>query len=268
DAMSTLVGERWEVIDHTVGTVFDREGALSSFRKMLRGRDLIYHYDLVATLGDSLALARTFVRSSGVARGDVDVGPYESDNVALVETDAAGRYRTLESFRAENLGDAVVRLYERNAGLQPDGPAREGAAATACSMAGLLGPPDRWPFAPEAEAVDNRTVGFGSVRGRDAVLAAIGALGQRTGGFATRIDAVLALEADAILVRWTSTGTIHATGGAFERNTLMLWAFGADGLVTRWEQFDPEREVEALARFDALVGAPIVRRVRPNVVTA
>src|SRR5439155_9022655 len=150
------------------------------------------------------------------------------------------------------LGDAVALLYERYADLLPDGPARARAAATARSVAALLGPPDRWPFAPDAEATDHRTVGFGSLRGGDAVLEAIRALLQLSDEFVTRIDDVLALRSDALLVRWTTSGTLRVSGGAFERNLFMLWVFGADGLLTRWEQFDTDREAEALARFDEL----------------
>src|SRR5262249_49489413 len=49
-----------------------------------------------------------------------------------------------------------------------------------------------------------------------------------------------------------------------------LFVFGADGLVTRWEQFDAEQDADALARFDALTAEPPrpARRVRPNAATA
>jgi ketosteroid isomerase-like protein len=94
------------------------------------------------------------------------------------------------------------------------------------------------------------------VRGGEAVLEAIRALLQLSDDFATRIDDVLALRSDALLVRRTTSGTLRVSGGAFERNLLMLWVFGADGLLTRWEQFDTEREAEALARFDELAAEP------------
>ena len=40
----------------------------------------------------------------------------------------------------------------------------------------------------------------------------------------------------------------------------MLWVFGADGLVTRIEQFDADRDAEALARFDELTAEPPAAR--------
>ena len=36
----------------------------------------------------------------------------------------------------------------------------------------------------------------------------------------------------------------------------MLWAWGADGLHSRWEIFDADRVDEALARFDELAAEP------------
>src|SRR5262249_40323117 len=48
---------------------------------------------------------------------------------------------------------------------------------------------------------------------------------------------------------------------------------GADGLITRWEQFEVDCEAEGLARFDELTAeppavCPTLRRVRPNAATA
>ena len=37
---------------------------------------------------------------------------------------------------------------------------------------------------------------------------------QQTDDFATRVDDVVGLRSDALLVRWTSSGTVH-TSGAF-----------------------------------------------------
>jgi hypothetical protein len=87
----------------------------------------------------------------------------------------------------------------------------------------------------------------------------------------SRVDDILDLRSDALLVRWMNSGTARAGGGAFERHLLMLWVFGADGLVARVEEFDAEREDQALARFDELTARSAerhARRVRPNAVTA
>src|SRR6185503_16928130 len=91
----------------------------------------------------------------------------------------------------------------------------------------------------------------------------------------SRVDDILDLRTDALLVRWTNFGTARAGGGAFERRLLILWVFGGDGLVVRVEEFDVDREAEALARFDELTrmsaDAPspaATRQVRPNAATA
>src|SRR5262249_17390402 len=149
---------------------------------------------------------------------------------------------------------AVARLYERYAELLPDGPERARAAATARSVA-VLPTPDRWAFAPDAEATDHRTVGFGSLRGADAIGRAIGALLELTADFSTRIGDVLASRSAGLVLVERTFGTTR-DGAAFERLLCLLWMFGADGLVTRWEQFDAECDAEALARFDELTGEP------------
>src|SRR5206468_11633692 len=144
---------------------------------------------------------------------------------------------------------------------------------------------DRWAtaFAPAIEFADPRTVGLGSVHGAEASLRAMRALAELTDDWAARIDDVLGLRSDALLVRRTDSGTLRTGGGAYERQLLVLWVFGTDGLLTRWEQFDAERDVEVLARFDELTAEPSVarpattparraerhgRRVRSNAATA
>src|SRR5207247_1709862 len=173
-----------------------------------------------------------------------------------------GRRQRSEVFAADRLGDAVARLYERYAELLPDGPVRVRAAATARAVAALplAGARDldreATAIAPALEYVDHRTVGLGSVHGAEAMRRAVGALLELSEDFNTRLDDILALRSDALLVRWTHFGTDRASGGAFERHLCHLWVLGADGLVARWEQFDGEREDEALSRFDELTAAP------------
>src|SRR5439155_20249087 len=65
----------------------------------------------------------------------------------------------------------------------------------------------------------------------------------------------------ALLARQTNVGTARTGGGVFERAFLFLRVFGADGLVTRLEQLDVDREDEALARFDVLTAEPAAPRI-------
>jgi hypothetical protein len=70
-----------------------------------------------------------------------------------------------------------------------------------------------------------------------------------------REDEILALGRDGLLVRRTHSGFDRSGGGAYERVFINLSIFGADGLSTRGEYFDADRDAEALARFDELTTA-------------
>ena len=99
----------------------------------------------------------------------------------------------------------------------------------------MLGPRDldryATALAPAIEFVDHRTVGLRvRARRRQRCCASIRALLELADDVAIRIDDVLGLRPDALLVRWTNSGTDRASGGAYERHFLQLWVFGADGL--------------------------------------
>src|SRR5262249_2320316 len=228
-ALPARVAEDAHVVEHTTGATYDGLGVLASRHALLRADDLKFQHEPLATLGDSLALFSLSISASEVAGGKFDVGAYEREIVVLDERDARGRTWRSELFPIDRLADAVTRLYECYAERLADGHERLRAAATARAVAALVGPPDCWLFAPDAEATDHRNVGFGSVRGGEAVLQAIRALLQLSEDFTARLDDILDLRSDALLVRWTTSGTLRSSGGAFERNLLMLWVFGADG---------------------------------------
>src|SRR5262249_39332764 len=148
-----------------------------------------------------------------------------------------------------------ARLYERYADLLPDGPERARAAATARSVAVVMGPidPDCFAtaFAPAIEVVDHRILGTWSASGAEAALQHHRSLLEVADGI-VREDDIIDLCPDALLVRRMNFGTVRASGGAYERQFILLSLFGTDGLVSHWEFFDPDREAEALARFDEL----------------
>ncbi len=273
DALPTLFADRLEHHHHPTGTTYDREGSLFAHRALLNARDATQRWEPLATLGDSLALFRSLISASALTTGKFDIGAYERDELSLIEVDAQGRRCWGESFAADRLGDAVVRLYERYAEQLPDGPERVRATATARSVAVLVRErPDRWLFAPDVERLDHRTVGIEPVRGADAVVGAVHALLELMEESTSRLDDVMGLRPDALFVRWSHFGTDRASGGAFERRFCRLWIFGADGLITRWEDWEAEQDAEALASFDALTHEPEparpTRRVRPNAATA
>lgn len=276
DAIVSHFADDLEVVDHANGTTYDRQGSLHTWHGLLKARAGTCRIEPLATLGDSLALYRQWFSAAGTASQHFDVGPYEVENVLVSEVDAEGRDRCREVFAADRLGDAVVRLYERYAGLLPEGAARARAAATARSVSNLVASydVDRWAaaIAPDITAVDRRTLGLGSARGANAVLRAVRSLLEASDDPTASIDDVLDLRSDALLLRVTSVGTDRVSGGRYERPFLVILVFGADGLMTRHEQFDADSDAEALARFDELSGEssvapPVQRRVLPNVAT-
>src|SRR6185436_8476946 len=95
-------------------------------------------------------------------------------------------------------------------------------------------------------------MGLGSGRGADVFLRALRSLLEMSGEIATRVDDILRLRPDALLMRWTNFGTDRAGGGAYERRLLLLWIFGRDGRLARFEQLDADRDQDALARLDEL----------------
>src|SRR5262249_36980927 len=150
-----------------------------------------------------------------------------------------------------HLGNAVARLYERYAEMLPDGPARTRAAAIARSAALAL-QLDAEALAPGIEVVDHRILGTWSARGAEEVLRHTRAL-LDLADVALRDDDILALRPDAFLVSRIFCGSDRASGGTYEVGLLALCAFGADGLLTRIEAFEPDRAAQALARFDELL---------------
>jgi hypothetical protein len=124
----------------------------------------------------------------------------------------------------------------------------------------MLGPydPDRYgkALAPAIEYIDHRVQGVGSLTGARAVLEWLRSLLEVALDVANRRDDILALRSDALLLRWTNFGTDRASGGTYERHLLWLGVFGVDGLLTRVELFEGDRDSEALARFDELTAGP------------
>src|SRR5262249_56290781 len=220
-----------------------------------RGGERACGQEPLATLGDSLGLFRQSTSATGFVGGTVDVGAHEMERCQVSEVDAQGLRRRQEDFALDHLGDAVVGLYERYAELLPEGPARARAAATARSVAAILGPVelDRMAgaFAPAMVAVDHRILGTWSTRGAEAALQQWRSWLQLVDA-TLRFDDILGLRPDALLCRATGFGTDRAGGGAWEVPSFPLFVFGDDGRVTRIEIFDVDREAEALARFDEL----------------
>ncbi len=259
DAMSALVANLREAASHELGQTLDREAVLKglrAFSEQAEAPDLTH--ELLAVLGERLLLFRATIALAGYADEGLSFGAARSTHTYLFEVDEHGLATLVEVFGATRLGDGVSRLYARYAELLPNGPAPRRAAATAGAVAAMIAPPDLERYAsalaPDVAFVDHRTVGFAAGRGADTLLRGFRSLLDLATDVTTRVDDVLRLEPDAVLLRWTVTGIDRASGGAFESEFLLLWVFGPDGRVVRDETFDANRATEAVARFDALVG--------------
>src|SRR5262249_51490904 len=93
DAASCVVAPQGEAPKHTTGSTADGDGVLRSFRYLLRAEEPTCRHELLATLGDSLALFRQSTSAAGFAGGTFDVGAYEKEIINLLEVDAQGRWR-------------------------------------------------------------------------------------------------------------------------------------------------------------------------------
>ena len=275
DAVDALIGDPMETIDHPNGATYGREGQLVSSRRMMQSPHFEVRYEPLATLGESLCLYRGIVTGSGRPRADFDVAEYEVEYLNIVELDAVGRTGYSEVFSPNHLGAAIARLYERYAEELPEGPSRERAAVAARAVTFMLTPGDAPPdmsllYAPTYEDVDHRRVGYGTLSPDQANKLA-GSFKDVADRIRIRVDDVLALDPNGLVRETTTTGVWREGGGPFERTVRTLSVFGPDGRVTRHETFEPDREAEALARFDDLTAGakppPVQRRVRPNAVT-
>jgi hypothetical protein len=256
DAVQAVLVDPSELVDHTTGVTWDLEGSVASFRALLHADEPSLHHEPIATLGDSLALLQQTSSASGFTGRRFEVGPYLTEHMYMVEADAQGRSLRGEFFAADRLGDALVRLYERYAALLPEGPERARAAGAARSISAWVGPARferiAATVAPDIEAVDHRILGTWSSRGAEATTANFRSMFDLTDDVIFSVNDILALRADMLLVRRMQAGKDRASGGAYERQSLGLVVFGDDGLFTRFEWFDTDREEEALARFDEL----------------
>ncbi len=259
-AMLATYAASMETTHHPTGATYGIAEVLAMFRGLWRGKNLRLASEALGSLGDSLALWRHSYAHDGLEAKFGSVGPVEDDHFVLFEVDGRELRTRTEVFAADRLADAVDRLYERHAELLPEGPSRSRAATTARAVAafhrsGSEAGPFEAAFAPGVVAVDHRTVGFGELHGRDAVVMAVRMFRDLSDDICMRFDDVLGLSDRATLIRGTQKGRARASGGTWERPICSLRGYDAEGRVVRWEIFEAEQEVEALARYDALVGS-------------
>jgi AAA ATPase domain/SnoaL-like domain len=268
DAFLAVLADGSENVHHPTGTVFTERETIRAYQALLGATGLVFAHEPLATLGESLVLCRRRFSFESVTReGEGEAfGATNNDAFVLAEVDAHGQRVRTEFFDLDRLGDAVAQLYRRYAELLGDGAGRERAGAAARSAAALLGRPDLGAyaaaFAPDIEFADHRRGGFPRGRGIEHMLRHFHVLLELASDVTVGVDDILCLHPEGLLIRWRTAGTERASGGAYARDFLVIWRFGSDGLVTRIEHFDTDREGQALARFDEL--AAVSSRTAPN----
>lgn len=257
-----IVGPDSETIHHPTGAWWDREATLYTWRRLLDAVDVEYRHEPIATLGDALAVCRSLVWFSGFTESaSVEFGAVSKDEYVLIEMGSDGRRRRVEFFAEDRLGDALARSYERHA-ERLDG-AAEGAraAAIAASLAALLGPIDRdrlaAAIASDVTYADRRRgrLDDGRGQGADALLRAW-PLARAAEEVGPHVRDVLGARPDGLVLE-IALGDADSSEDE-HRDLLVLWDFGADGCLARFEAFDVDHAEEALARFDG--GAGVIVR--------
>src|SRR5205823_13996064 len=74
DALPTLLADEYEVVEHTTGVTYDRQGQLSSYRALRSAQDPAQLFEPLATLGDSPGLGRWSTSAGGCVGWGLDVG--------------------------------------------------------------------------------------------------------------------------------------------------------------------------------------------------
>ncbi len=257
--LQELVAQDLRFEHRPTGTCYGAREFLGTWRAAYRAKRLEFDIEVLASLGDSLALQRHRVVVEGLSDSAMaDFGRSEFDEVVVFETDDAGRCCRMDLFAPRNLGDAIVRLYEAHAERLPEGPVRALAAGIARNTSIYCGPidPDQVALSldPASRNIDHRVFGTWTTASAAETLRNFRHQLELAPDFAARIDDILALGPDALLVEATFSGTARDSGGAFENRVLELWSFHADGRLLVGETFEAEQREAALARFDALAG--------------
>ena len=259
DALSHELSDEVEVVHHQTGTTYGRKGLLVTWRSMFHAATMVRRHEVMASLGDALALTHHTISLEGFVEDHLtSLGAVEIDEVVLIEVDAQRRIRRFEIFPVERLGDALVRLYERYAELLPEVAQRTRIAGISRSVAAHIGAIDldrlRLVFDPLLRCVDHRVLGTWSAGTAEEMLRHYGLQLEFAPDFGGRYADIVAANADTIAAHMVFHGTAHESGGRFENHLIAVFGFGRDGRLTQTDVFESEQGVEALTRFDELVG--------------
>jgi ketosteroid isomerase-like protein len=244
----------------------DREGYLAGLRFLFDVAAPAYTCELLATRGDRLALSRAVLRGAGA-----EVGPFESELLALVEVDEEGRQLGRVTFDAGDLDAAYAELDARYvAGEAAPFPAVAAggrafvAAATARDWDALSA-----LLAPDLVVDDHRPLGWGTLHGPVSLVDSWKALVELAPDVHVRVDHAMVTHSVSLAV-FTLLGTRE--GGAFEDERVVVHQYDGNGRICRHEIYSLDQLDEARARFASRAAnacrASLAALVPPNAATA
>jgi hypothetical protein len=266
DQLRQLFTDDLQIVHHPTGATYGRREMLGTWRSIFKAERLAYRHEVLAALGERLALSRHVISLEGLTEQHLaSFGSAEVDEVGVFEVDAQGHVEAIEIFAPDRLRSALARLYERWGESLPEGAARTRAVTIARTVASWSLPFDSEaflgsPIAATFRSVDHRILGTWTAPGPEQWKAHLRTQASLTDGFAMRDDDVLALEPDGLVARQTFFGIDRGSGETFENVVITSCVFGDDGLFVRGDTFEPDRAAEAVEHFERLT-APAVAHV-------
>jgi class 3 adenylate cyclase len=236
----------------------DRDSLVASVRPFFEA-GVQRSAELLATRGDRLALYR--MRLSG---SDGVAGPSEVPYLQIAESDASGKRSAGIAFGPDDLGAAYAELDARYHAGEAAPHARVWAgmqefkrAFTERDWAALAA-----RCSPEIVVHDRRLLGWETLHGPAAYLAALRSLVELAPDSQLRIDHVeMCAHGYLVITVWEGT----REGGAYEAPSLMVAELDAEGRIRRFDQYDLDRLDAARARYAELRSDPL--RIPPNAAT-
>jgi hypothetical protein len=208
-AIVAQVSDDAEVVDHPTGIAYGRDGILASARMLLAGRNATHRLEPLATLGYALGLFRRTMTASDFDTGDLASGAMTIETVAVIGVDAAGRRRRAELFAPDR------RRRRCSPYALPRRDDRHGRTRAASH--------GRWPPRPAARPSGTRSSPRPTSHPRSVPGSLPDAASSRSCAarhrsrcprrWRNRVDDVMALRPDGILMRWRTSAS-SAGGGA------------------------------------------------------
>ncbi len=258
-ALRALARDDYVEAHHPTAATYGPDDMVKSIERLFRSENAFWQFEELATLGPRLCISRSHSGASGTQAGArFDVGAFESKLLDVAEVDEQGLMARNEIFAEHKLGEAVSHLYERYAKSLPDNAEHRCAAGISkfCKVALDIMDIDAFAecLAVDIQQIDHRNVGTGKLSGREAVTQSARVIVEELSEhYSQKLDGLLALRPNCVLVQMSGSGILRSSGGEFERSVVELMLFNNDGLVAHWERFEPEQRDQALARFAELI---------------